>query len=123
MTLLDLDDIQARADANLAARRAHAGRAESLAASEASRFERWRASLGAVETVSALRRRADAIVESLLADNDRRWEGLTEADRERVTALARAVASRLLDEPTRRLKASAADPTALAAARELFALS
>jgi len=123
VTLLDLDDIQARADANLAARRAHAGRAESLAASEASRFERWRSSLGAVETVSALRRRADAIVESLLADNDRRWEGLTEADRERVTALARAVASRLLDEPTRRLKASAADPTALAAARELFALS
>ena len=37
--------------------------------------------------------------------------------------LARAVASRLLDAPTRRLKAAASDPAALAVARELFALS
>jgi glutamyl-tRNA reductase len=123
LTLLDLDDVQARAEANLRARRADAGRAESLAAEEAARFERWRSSLGAVETVSALRRRADSIVEGLLADNDTRWEGMTDADRERVSALARAVASRLLDEPTRRLKAAAADPTALDAARDLFGLA
>jgi glutamyl-tRNA reductase len=48
---------------------------------------------------------------------------MTEADRERVALLARAVASRLLDEPTRRLKASAAsDGAALEAARALFGL-
>ena len=121
LTLLDLDDVQARAEANLRARYADGARAEHLVASEAGRFERWRASLVAIETVSALRRRADSIVESLLADNDPRWQGLTDADRERVSSLARAVASRLLDEPTRRLKA--ADAMSLATARELFGLS
>ena len=74
--------------------------------------------------MSALRRRADAIVDGLLADNALRWEGMTEADRERVALLARAVASRLLDEPTRRLKASASvsDASVLEAARALFGL-
>jgi len=122
LVLLDLDDVQARAEANLRARRADAGRARELAADEAARFERWRSSLGAVETVSTLRRRADAIVDGLLAENDPRWEGLTDADRERVAALARAVASRLLDAPTRALKASASDEAALDAARTLFDL-
>jgi glutamyl-tRNA reductase len=122
LVLLDLDDVQARAEANLRARRADAGRARALAAEEAARFERWRSSLGAVETVSALRRRADAIVDGLLADNDPRWEGLTDADRDRVAALAHAVASRLLDAPTRALKASASDAAALDAARTLFEL-
>ena len=124
LTLLDLDDVQRRVDEGLRSRRAAAGHAETLAASEAARFERWRASLGAVATVSALRRRADAIVDGLLADNAMRWEGMTEADRERVALLARAVASRLLDEPTRRLKASASvsDASVLEAARALFGL-
>src|SRR4051794_19971023 len=122
LVLLDLDDVQARAEANLRARRADAGRARELAADEAARLERWRSSLGAGETVSALRRRADAIVEGLLADNDPRWESLTDADRDRVAALAHAVASRLLDAPTRALKASASDAAALDAARALFEL-
>ncbi|HEY3190501.1 MAG TPA: glutamyl-tRNA reductase [Solirubrobacteraceae bacterium] len=123
LTLLDLDDVQRRVDDNLRSRRAAAGDAEKLAADEAARFERWRASLGAVATVSALRQRADAIVDGLLADNATRWEGMTDADRERVEALARAVASRLLDEPTRRLKASASDAGALDVARALFGLA
>jgi len=122
LTLLDLDDVQRRIDDGLRSRRAAAGHAETLVAAEAARFERWRASLGAVATVSALRQRADAIVDGLLADNALRWEGMTEADRERVAMLARAVASRLLDEPTRRLKASASDGAALDAARALFGL-
>src|SRR5439155_15251743 len=54
LTLLDLDDVQRRVDEGLRSRRAAAGHAETLAASEAARFERWRASLGAVATVSAL---------------------------------------------------------------------
>ena len=39
---------------------------------------------------------ADAIVEGLLRQNDRRWESLSAADRERVEALAREVAARLV---------------------------
>jgi glutamyl-tRNA reductase len=47
---------------------------------------------------------------------------MTAADRERVEALARAVATRVLDAPTRRLRDAADDPAALAVARELFGL-
>jgi glutamyl-tRNA reductase len=122
LTLLDMDDVQRRVEGNLAARRAEAGRAEALAAGEAARFERWRASLGATETVAELRRRASLVVDELLRDNALRWEGMTAADRDRVTALARAVATRVLDEPTRRLRAAGDDPAALAAARGLFGL-
>ena len=124
LTLFDLDDVQSRADENLEARRAHLGAASAMAADEAERFERWRAGLGAKHTVAELRQRADSIVAGLLDDNAGRWEGLTDADRDRVAMLARAVASRLLDEPTRQLKASAAasDDAALDAARALFGL-
>jgi len=124
ITLFDLDDVQSRADENLEARRAHLGAASAMAADEAERFERWRAGLGAKHTVAELRQRADSIVAGLLDDNAGRWEGLTDADRDRVAMLARAVASRLLDEPTRQLKASAAasDDAALDAARALFGL-
>ena len=124
LTLFDLDDVQARADANLEARRAHLDTATAMAADEADHFERWRAGLGAKKTVAELRQRADAIVAGLLDDNASRWEGLTDADRDRVAALARAVASRLLDEPTRQLKSAAAasDDAALGAARALFGL-
>ena len=55
-------------------------------------------------TVAALRRRADEVVARVLAENESRWESLSDADRERVEAMARAVAGRLLHEPTLRLK-------------------
>ena len=42
----------------------------------------------------------------VLAENAGRWESLTERDRERVEALARAVVKRLLHEPTLRVKGS-----------------
>jgi glutamyl-tRNA reductase len=122
LTLLDMDDVQRRVEGNLAARRAEAGRAEALAATEAARFEKWRAALGASETVAELRRRAGAVVDDLLRDNALRWEGMTVADRERVEALARAVATRVLDAPTRRLREAGDDPAALATARGLFGL-
>ena len=45
---------------------------------------RWLAAQEVTPTVAALRERADEIVERVLDENDRRWEGLTEADRERL---------------------------------------
>jgi len=60
----------------------------------------------------------------VLAENENRWEALGEADRERVELMARAVASRLLHEPTLRLKRSDGDRAhaRLQVLRELFAL-
>ena len=76
-------------------------------------------------TVAALRERADAIVSQVLAENATRWESLS-ADRPRAgRELARAIANRLLHEPTVRIKGSADREDAylqVSALRELFGL-
>ena len=125
VSLHDVDDVQAIADRNASGREAEARRAERLLDSEIARFERWLGSLEAIPTVAALRRRAEEVVERVLAENESRWEGLSEADRERIGVMARAIANRLLHEPTLQLKRSAEDEDAYArvhALRELFGL-
>jgi glutamyl-tRNA reductase len=125
VSLHDVDDVQSIAERNASGREAEARRAERLLEAEVGRFERWLGSLQVLPTVAALRRRADQVIERVLAENEPRWESMSEADRERVRVMARAIASRLLHEPTLRLKRSADDETAYAyvdALRELFAL-
>ena len=110
---------------NAGGREAEAKRAERILAVEQERFERWLASLEVVPTISSLRERADEVVRRVLAENDPRWESLGEADRERVRAMAKAIASRLLHEPTLRMKRSAGSDDAylyVSALRELFGL-
>ena len=76
-------------------------------------------------TVAALRDRADEVVAKVLSENESRWEGMTEADRERVSLMARAIASRLLHEPTVRVKGIADREDSyvyVSVLRELFGL-
>ena len=73
--------------------------------------------------MAALRERGEQIVEHVLRENEARWESLSEADRDRVEALARSVVSRLLHEPTLRLKRAGDGSYAqVQALRELFGL-
>jgi glutamyl-tRNA reductase len=61
----------------------------------------------------------------VIAENATRWESLSATDRERVELLARAIANRLLHEPTVRLKGAADREDAylqVSALRELFGL-
>jgi glutamyl-tRNA reductase len=106
IALYDMDDLQRAVARNLDARVAEAEEALVLVREEVERFEGWMASLDVVPTIAALRRRADEVVEQVLRENDSRWESLSAADRERVEVMARAVVSRLLHEPTVRLKDS-----------------
>ncbi len=125
VSLYDMDDLQALVERNLSGREAEARRAEGVLRVEQAGFDRWLAAQDVTETVAALRARADEVVERVLAENEQRWEGLTEADRERLSVAARAIASRLLHEPTLRLKRDAGDDDAyvkLAVMRELFGL-
>ena len=125
VSLHDIDDVQKIAERNASGREAEARRAEGILEVELDRFERWLASLEVVPTISALRERADEIVRRVLAENDARWESLSEADRERVSAMAKAIASRLLHEPTLQVKRSAGSDDAylyVSALRELFGL-
>jgi glutamyl-tRNA reductase len=78
-----------------------------------------------VPTIASLRERGDEVVRRVLAENEGRWESLSEADRERLSAMAKAIASRLLHEPTLRMKRSAGSDEAylyVSALRELFGL-
>ena len=104
IALYDMDDLQRAVARNMDAREAEAAEALVLVREEVARFQDWMASLDVVPTISALRRRADEVVEQVLRENESRWETLSPADRERVEVMARAVVSRLLHEPTVRLK-------------------
>jgi glutamyl-tRNA reductase len=121
IALYDMDDLQRAVARNLDARVAEAEEALVLVREDVERFETWLASLDVVPTISALRRRADEVVRQVLAENEPRWESLSEADRERVEVMARAVVSRLLHEPTVRLK-DRSSYHHMHALRELFGL-
>jgi glutamyl-tRNA reductase len=125
VTLHDIDDFQQIVERNAGGREAEARRVTPIIEAEQDRFERWLASLEVVPTVASLRERADEIVERILAENEGRWESPSDADRERMAAMARAVASRLLHEPTLRMKRAAGSDDAyfyVSALRELFGL-
>ena len=125
VSLYDMDDLQALVERNLSGREAEARRAEGILRAEGARFDRWLAAQDVTATVAALRARAEEVVERVLAENEQRWEGLTEADRDRLAAAARAIASRLLHEPTLRLKRDGGEDDAyvrVAVLRELFGL-
>jgi glutamyl-tRNA reductase len=125
VTLHDMDDLQALVERNASGREAEAKLAETVLRAELGRFERWLDTQEVTPTIAALRSRADEITERVLAENESRWEGLTDADRERLEAMARAIASRILHEPTLRLRRAGDDDTAYAKAavlRELFGL-
>jgi glutamyl-tRNA reductase len=125
VSLYDVDEVQAIVEQNASGREAEARRANGILDSELSRFERWLGAQEVMPTVAALRERADSIVSQVLAENATRWESLSATDRERVEQMARAIANRLLHEPTVRIKGIADREDAylqVSALRELFGL-
>ncbi len=124
VSLYDIDDLQAVVARNLSSREEEAPRAVAIVEEEIHRFARWLGQLDTLPTVSALREHGNAIVEQVLAENSGRWESASPRDVARVEAIARAVMSRLLHEPTIRLRSLSADRghASLEIVRELFAL-
>jgi len=104
VALYDIDDLQAVVARNLRVREAERERAEEVVDEEIQRFADWMGQLDVRPTIAALRERGDEIVERVLAENAGRWESASAHDLARVEAMARAVMSRLLHEPTIRLK-------------------
>ncbi len=126
VVLYDLDDIQRELAQNLSVRQGEVTYAEPIVEAEVASFERWLASLEVVPTISALRERGHAAVERALRQNEQRWDGLSDDDRERVELVARAVVSDLLHEPTRKLRMASengAPSLYVQTVRELFGLS
>jgi glutamyl-tRNA reductase len=124
VTLLDIDGLQKQVRGHLTIRRAEARRAEGIVEEEIQSFAGWLGALEVTPVLGALRARADAVVDALLAENEHRWEALTDRDRERVELLARAAVNRLLHEPTMRVKGLDPDQrhARVQLLRELFGL-
>ncbi len=125
VSVYDIDDIQQIVERNAGVREAEATRAERIIEDELDRFQKWLASLEVVPTIAAMRERGDEVVRRVLAENENRWENLTDADRARMELMANAIASRILHEPTRRIRRAAGSDEAyqyVSAMRELFGL-
>jgi glutamyl-tRNA reductase len=124
VSLYDIDDLQAVVARNLSTREEEAPRALEIVEQEIHRFARWLGQLDTLPTVSALREHGNGIVERVLAENSGRWESASARDIARVEAIARAVMTRLLHEPTIRLRSLEADRghASLELVRELFGL-
>ena len=124
VTVVDIDGLQAQVRRHISVRKAEARRAEGIVEEEIQSFAGWLGTLEVMPTVTALREHADGIVAQVLAENAGRWEALSERDQKRMEALARAVANRLLHEPTLRVKGldAARRHARLQLLRELFGL-
>jgi glutamyl-tRNA reductase len=124
VTVLDIDGLQAQVRRHISVRQAEARRAEGIVEEEIQSFAGWLGTLDVMPTLSALRARGDDVVAQVLAENESRWEALGERDRKRVEAMARAIAKRLLHEPTVRVRNldAAHRHARLQLLRELFGL-
>jgi glutamyl-tRNA reductase len=124
VSLYDIDDLQAVVARNLSMRAEEVPRALQIVEEEIHRFARWLGQLDSLPTIAALRAHGDDLVEQVLAENAGRWESASARDLARVEAIARAVMSRLLHEPTIRLRSLGEDRghASLELVRELFAL-
>ena len=124
VTVRDIDDLQAVVARNRSVRAAEAGLAEDIVEDEISLFARWLATLDAVPTISDLHAHGQSVADSVVADNENRWETMSPADRERVALIAKTVAQRILHEPTLQLRAHGEEGShgRLETVRDLFGL-
>ena len=126
VTVIDIDGLQAQVKRHISVRKAEARRAEGIVEEEIQAFAGW---LGSLEMLPdpdrAARPAATRWWRPSLAENDGRWEALTERDRQRVEALANAIAKRLLHMPTTHVKSldTAHRHARLQLLRELFGLA
>ena len=124
VSLYDVDDLQAVVRRNRRVRQTEARKAEGIIAEEIQHFAAWLGSLEVLPTLTALRAKANDVLEQVLRENAGRWESATPRDLERVEALARALVNRLLHEPTVQMKELRDDRihARTALLRELFGL-
>jgi glutamyl-tRNA reductase len=107
--LYDIDDLERVVEMNLNGRMREADLAETIVRDEAARFVEWRRALSVAPTIGSLRDMAEQIRTAEVARAAGQWESMTDADRERVDQLTKAIINKLLHEPTVRLRAAVAE--------------
>jgi glutamyl-tRNA reductase len=121
----DIDQLEDRVSGSLAERQLAVPHVEAIVAEETDRFMIYFHSLDIVPVIASLRAKADAIRRAEVDRTLRYLSHLDEADRWRIEALAESLVSKLLHDPTLRLKGEAGNGHAALyadAVRHLFAL-
>jgi glutamyl-tRNA reductase len=107
--LYGVDDVGALSSAGHSERSHEAVRAETIVREETDLFRDWLRTLDVTPAIALLRERADAIRAAELARAEPRLEGLSPAERQAVESLTAQIVSKLLHQPSVRLKEAAAD--------------
>lgn len=125
VALYDIDHLNTRLEQSLAARLAEVPHAEQIVSEETAKFLEFLNILNMMPVIADLHQQAENIREAELAKTLRHLPNLTDAEREHLEALTRALVSKLLSEPTKRLRIEAASPDSqhyAETARTLFGL-
>jgi glutamyl-tRNA reductase len=107
VSLLDMEDLQAFAEAGRAGRQREVGRVRAIVADEVGRYQETSAARMVAPLVTALRERAERIRAAELDRRQALLRKLEPEEREAVEAITRATVAKLLHEPTVRLKQEA----------------
>jgi glutamyl-tRNA reductase len=110
VTLRDMDDLRAFAEAGLAARRGEIALVRDVVNGEVDRYGAVSSAREVAPLVGSLRDRAERIRSGEIERMASRLEGLDERQRDAVEALTRGIVAKLLHEPTVGLKEAAGTP-------------
>jgi glutamyl-tRNA reductase len=124
--LYDLDDLHAHLEQSLAERRRAIPHVQAILTAEQAAFDEYFHSQELLPVIAELHQWADEIRQGELQRTLRKLPDLSPAERERIEAMTQALVRKLLDHPTRSLRAEAGRPQARARAhalRSLFGLS
>ncbi len=123
--LFDIDGLNGQLEDSLTRRMEEVPRVRQIVIEELLKFEDYWKSLEILPIISDIHQQAEIIRTAELEKTLRRMPDLTEAERERIEALTQSLVKKLLDPPTRRLRAEAISqrvPDYAALARLLFDL-
>ena len=124
ITLINLEAVAARTEGVLESRSRAAADVERIISEEADAFDRWRKNQESREIITALRRKADRIRRTEIRRAIERMPGLTQAAVEVLEQASSAIVTKLLHEPTLRLRNSGEGVRERArVVRDLFDLS
>jgi glutamyl-tRNA reductase len=122
VTLLDMDDLRAFAEAGIEGRRQEITRVQAIIGEEVERYLGSVTEREVAPLVADLRARAEVVRRAELERYRSKLAGLDERQRDAVEAMTRAVLNKFLHEPTIRLKESAGSPKGERLAEALRAL-
>jgi glutamyl-tRNA reductase len=125
VTLLDMDDLRAFADAGTAARKREVAAVQSLLDEELERYLGATSAREVAPMIVALRERAEEVRQAELDRYRSRLDGLDEQQLDAIERLTRGIIGKLLHDPSIALKEAAGSPRGerlVSSLRDLFAL-